>query len=284
MQSILTKSQSRKIEVPYQDGYIVAEFRHDDKCGNGHNMTSVTASIYEPHRIPGETYIDRHGKRYWNTAGGCLHDEIVEAFGKTHPEMVALIKWHLCSTDEPMHYVANAVYLAGDRDCWGRAAGEPSNFEHVVYFGNFPLRWTAGRNGDFLRWLIAEGETKPGQADYEVIRIDHANRQGDTFEYGPKFTLGGAPDAWYQCPFDTEQEALEWLEAAMLHGVRFVKRATAWSKGKERELDEARAVAVWPDATDEDLTTPGLAERLKARLPRLLEEHRAAVEAAGFTW
>jgi len=41
---------------------------------------------------------------------------------------------------------------------------------------------------------------------------------------------------------------------------------------------------VWPDATDEDLTAPGLRERLDARLPGLLMEFRAAMEELGFVW
>lgn len=55
-------------------------------------------------------------------------------------------------------------------------------------------------------------------------------------------------------------------------------------EGKERELDAARAAAIWPDATDEELTEPGLEERLTARLPALLERFRAIVEGFGFTW
>jgi len=53
---------------------------------------------------------------------------------------------------------------------------------------------------------------------------------------------------------------------------------------KTRNLDHARSSAVWPDATDEDLTAPGLKERLEARLPQLLVEFRAAVESLGFTY
>ena len=40
----------------------------------------------------------------------------------------------------------------------------------------------------------------------------------------------------------------------------------------------------WPDATDEDLTAPGLKERLEARLPALLEAFQAGVESLGFTF
>lgn len=51
-----------------------------------------------------------------------------------------------------------------------------------------------------------------------------------------------------------------------------------------RELDAARRAAIWPDATDEDLTAPGLEQRLEARLPALLAEFRNAVESLGFVF
>jgi hypothetical protein len=55
-------------------------------------------------------------------------------------------------------------------------------------------------------------------------------------------------------------------------------------EGKERDLDAASHSAIWPDATDEELTEPGLKERLLARLPQLLEEFKQAVEHFGFEY
>lgn len=55
-------------------------------------------------------------------------------------------------------------------------------------------------------------------------------------------------------------------------------------EGKARELDKARNAAIWPDATDEDLTAPGLTARLEARLPKLMEEFKQAVESLGFVY
>lgn len=55
-------------------------------------------------------------------------------------------------------------------------------------------------------------------------------------------------------------------------------------EGKEREPDKARNAAVWLDATDEDLIAPGLKERLEARLPRLMQEFKTAVESLGFIY
>ena len=54
--------------------------------------------------------------------------------------------------------------------------------------------------------------------------------------------------------------------------------------GKGRELDAARSVAVWPDATYEQLTDENLATALKERLPGLLVEFRRMIESLGFVW
>jgi hypothetical protein len=69
------------------------ELRYDDNCGNGHNTFSLTM----------DTYVNgRH------ESGGCCHDEAIKIF----PEYAHLIKWHLVSSDGPMHYIANTTYHA----------------------------------------------------------------------------------------------------------------------------------------------------------------------------
>lgn len=57
-------------------------------------------------------------------------------------------------------------------------------------------------------------------------------------------------------------------------------------EGKARELDAARRAAVWPEATDAQLSLPApeLRALLEARLPDLMRAFRADVEAAGFYW
>lgn len=84
---------------------ITVELRFDDECRNGHETFAITADIRE------------NGLEYM---GGCCHDEIAQHF----PELAHLIKWHLVSTDGPLHYIANTLYHAGDRDHNGLRAGE----------------------------------------------------------------------------------------------------------------------------------------------------------------
>jgi hypothetical protein len=75
------------------------ELRFDDECRNGHESFAITATIDE--QING---------RFRDYMGGCCHDEIVAHF----PELAHLIKWHLTSTDGPMHYLANTLYHADE--------------------------------------------------------------------------------------------------------------------------------------------------------------------------
>lgn len=110
--SVLTKSQTKTFgPKPYPSYFkgcmIRATVRYDDQCRNGHNSFSITGEIY----VPGRSDIE---------AGGMLHEDIAKAF----PELAPLLKWHLCSSDGPMHYVANTIFQASERDCHGLLAGE----------------------------------------------------------------------------------------------------------------------------------------------------------------
>jgi hypothetical protein len=189
--SILVKRQRRKLgpKVYTEHGEklrIFADVRYDDECGNGHNTFSITADI------------QRAGKNghWYEHSGGCCHGEIVKHF----PELAPLIKWHLVSSDGPMHYPGNVIYLAGDRDCW----------RHVLRWKNHPIDW-----------------------GFEVVKVPES--------YG---------------------------------------------EGKARELDAARNSAVWPEATDEELSAEPevLKENLLARLPSLMAEFKADIEKFGFIY
>jgi hypothetical protein len=110
--STLTNDQkqhfTKRINLDGVPCKMTVQLRFDDECGNGHNTFSITADI--------------RGRRGFDIIdmGGCLHDEIREHF----PELAHLIRWHLTSTDGPMHYLSNTTYLASDRDHWGLRVGE----------------------------------------------------------------------------------------------------------------------------------------------------------------
>jgi hypothetical protein len=87
--------------------------RHDDRCGNGHNTFSITADLYTQGYIKGEpsTY-QSNGVRVSTSRSGMLHDEIRKRF----PMLSPYLKWHLCSTDGPLHYIENTTYWAWKGD------------------------------------------------------------------------------------------------------------------------------------------------------------------------
>lgn len=101
-ESKLTKAQkkrfTKRIDYDGADADIVVEVRHDDECGNGHNSFTITGTIYKHGRRSGSAWL----------VGGCIHDEIEKYF----PELAQYTKWHLCSTDGPVHYVVNSLYHA----------------------------------------------------------------------------------------------------------------------------------------------------------------------------
>jgi hypothetical protein len=190
---------------------IKSEVRHDDQCGNGQNSFSVTAKIQR-----------KDGRGAWKDhAGGCCHKEIAKHF----PELAPLIKWHLTSTDGPMHYIANTVYHVlehGPKKAW-------------VYFDD-PAN---GIKKECVKYCDLEKA-------HEMCLIP-----SKTFNY-----VSGV-------------------------GYRLEKDMKT---AKERNLDHARACAVWPDATVNHLTAPGLETRLMERFPSLMAEFKAAVESLGLTY
>lgn len=253
-----------------------AEIRFDDHCHNGHNDFAIT----------GFGWYDHYKSRDWDF-GGCCHEMIAEVF----PELEPLIKWHLVSTDSPMHYLANALYLAGDLDHNGRRKGEPSHWEERVKFGDFPITFEVGAK--FLAWLKAALEhraktlrTNPQRKDFQVVEVPHVKKPGDTYDFQPHYSFDDFTDSWYDAPFKSQAQALEWQTALLTCDMQVVRLVTGYSKGKERELDKARSVAKWPEATDEQLCLPReeLKALLEARLPGMMAEFRKTMDDIGMLW
>ena len=258
----------RPIEGYGKGATLSVTLRFDDEFRNGHETFSITGEV----RRPGQRDIE---------AGGCLHDDIAKVF----PELAPLIKWHLTSTDGPMHYVANTCYHAGNRDCNGLRKGEPHQFQLRVKFGSFPIHFEKSQR--FCIWLREALEfngsvlkTNPNRKNFEVVEVTHKEHPDWT-----KFSFDDFTDKWHDCPFDSRREAEQWREA-LRFDVSFPRMPTAFGEGKERDLDAARSCAVWPDATDEELCQerPQLEAALKARLPALLAEFKQAMLEIGFIY
>lgn len=239
-----------------------ARVRYDDRHGNGHDELAVTADI----TVGGQ-----------QIAGGCLHDEIA----KTFPELQPLLQWHLMSSAGPMHYPGNAVFLAGDRDCWGRRAGEPSAYEFGIRVNRSPI--TLRLRKPFWEWLNEH-------LDVQLEPVPVAHDKPEVFT--PNFTVQvseaewGYSAKWHECPFSDLAAVSEFCQAWNTCEIEFVKVVAAHSQGKARELDAARAAAIWPDATDAELSVEPeeLRRVLAARLPGLVTEFRRTIEAAGLQW
>lgn len=202
---------------------IRAALRYDDSCGNGHNTFSIT----------GET--QHKASRDWRgDSGGCIHEEIAKHF----PEYARVIKWHLVSSDGPMHYVSNTCYHAGNRDHNGLLAGEK--------------RQIIDRKTGLPAWELKALDRRTG----EEVSLFSIDRFVDSIKEP-------------ECPYDIKY--VPWCRVG---------------EGKARDFDAARSCAVWPEATDEQLSLPReeLEKLLLARLPALMQDFKAAMESLGFVY
>jgi len=115
IKSILVKDQkkvfSKQVLIDGVSAFFKVTIRYDDQCGNGHNSFSITGDI--------------HGRNI--DIGGCVHEEIAEHF----PELAKYIKWHLCSSDGPLHYVANTLYWLGYSGWCDGKKDSPPNFDYA---------------------------------------------------------------------------------------------------------------------------------------------------------
>jgi len=112
--SKISPLQSQKVQKRYiEDGksYLLnVNIRYDDLCKNGHNTFSLT----------GELYHSLDNLKNFIISSGTIHEDIQ----KHMPEMADLIKYHLCTSQGPIYYIENTLYLAGNKDCWGLMQGE----------------------------------------------------------------------------------------------------------------------------------------------------------------
>lgn len=231
-------SETRPCPSYGEHATIRADVRFDDECRNGHNTFAVTGTIRDP----------RYRGSRGELAGGCVHEEIAKAF----PELAPLIRWHLTSSDGPMHYIANTIYLAGDRDYNRLRKGER---RHAINGKTLEKLWT-------LVVVNAEGVGISKTPTGDEYRHD---------ETVPLFIIDT------HCSGDAPRLAtpvLRW-EPQWIVG-----------EGKERQLDAARRSAVWPDASDAELSVEP--DELKAALVErhagLVAAFRRDMVAAGFLW
>jgi hypothetical protein len=139
-------SQTYRIQAKYGLDYEFA------RRNNQAPYFSITATI---------EWKDSARPHHWREhSGGQLHEEVARHF----PTLAPYLRWHLVSTAEPMHYIANAKYW------WERAMGivtpgtspaspgEPDPrdaFKRTVILGGIPgeqIPYTDDWN-DIEKWL-----------------------------------------------------------------------------------------------------------------------------------
>lgn len=265
--SVLVKRQTKEVvkEGVEFEGQtyrkVVAEIRFDDQCGNGHNTFTLTGSAWAK------------GNFRQNDPDTCgsIHDLLSKAF----PELKHLIKWHGVTSDGPLAYLGNTLFLSGDRDYNGHRAGDANSWDTLLKFGDFPILVEADTR---FREFLLNPELDKNALDIEAV--EYPKKSGD-FDYKPKYTLKGFVCQWYQCPFDSLAEAQNFLKALQTYPITEEKIVTGYSKGKAPELEAARRAAAWPDATLEQLQDEKL---LLERLPALMQEFKNDMESLGFTY
>lgn len=81
---------------------------------------TATAELTDYFSLTGNIWRKAKNGRWVDDRCGCIHDDIAKHF----PELRPYIKWHLCGTEQPLHYLANTLWHAGDKDCHGLREGE----------------------------------------------------------------------------------------------------------------------------------------------------------------
>lgn len=273
-------SEPRPVPSMWEDDAALCRVTidYDDRHGNGHNTFSITATVWDKRRGEPSRSHDRG-----HLMSGLCHDRIAETF----PELAYLLDWHGMTSDGPLHYIQNTVYFAGDKDHYGMSAGEPYNFHRTIRFTNFPypsLLRTLPES--FLTHLEELFHDKGTSGTHTIVPVahKHAGVEGQ-YQFRPRYTIAGYDVPWHDCPFDTFQQAQDLINALSRHHWEMISVPGNYSEGKVRQLDDARRSAIWPDATDEELSVPEeeLKAKLQKRLPSLLKRFKVILDNIGFS-
>lgn len=176
--SVITKMQKKTAvklkvldgDINYRPVDIIVNLRYDDSCGNGHNSFGITADVYEAGRRSDSAYV----------MGGCCHEVIARHF----PKLEKYIKWHMTSSDGPMHYLANTMYHASDRDHWGLRKDEKRQL--VNGRTNLPV-WQAVVKNRFGEEVPIHDSLAPG---YGWVDSKEPPPRDGNIEWVPRWIVG----------------------------------------------------------------------------------------------
>ncbi len=243
MNTVLVKHQKKvtdwkEYEEHGQTYRIRSTVRYDDECGNGHNSFAVT----------GEIEHKRGNHRFYEHSGGCIHDKV----GKWFPEIKPLIKWHLTSSDGPMHYTANTLHYYK---------------KHLFLLNKPTIMAELQKRRDTLKSAGALTLHR-----FESIWVLEGVYQGKKYSVDRSMT-------WEK---PSVKEMYEEIYTDILGDPA---KDLYLNKGDtiESTLASARHCAIWDDMPG-GVDVADMEKQVEARLPQLLKDFRKAVEGYGFTY
>lgn len=135
---------TKTIRLERNGDVLIAKAKIESHSGQ-HPYFSMTGDLYDRNRPnrDGKT-TNASGKSRWLGSCGAIGDTIVE----WKPELSQFERWHLTSTDGPMHYLANAIFHAG-----------------------FCLGMEDSRNLEYLKSTIVYGAVE-GDSDVDLASLD----------------------------------------------------------------------------------------------------------------
>ena len=263
MESILTKNQvqkySKNIIIEGKESVINIEIRYDDQCGNNHNSFHITGATYTSRTSQDDKYC---------YSMGCIHEEISEYF----PEYKHLIKWHGMNSEGPSYYIPNTLFHARDKT-HEVPVGTPIRFREELKFDNIPFTFKEQTKG-FFKYL-------QDIKDFDKIDIISKTHK-DSNTYSDNYTFTGfETNNWYGCPFMDKVKAQQFLETLKLYKFKIIQIPTDWCEAVEPNLESARSIAIWEDATLKQLQDK---KQLEDRLPQLIQDFKIDIEAIGFIY
>ncbi len=251
----------------------------NDKCNYKFEIGFTKFAGQAPYfSITGDTWeLGKPAIERYSMGSGAL------TLGEYVPELAYLDQYHLMSTEQPMHYVANSVYHASAKDCHGLLKGEKQyKDEFVLKFEGFPFSFKA-KSAGFDACLKQTTHWKA----WKVQAVEHPPEKNSSYKYSPNYTFINSvgeliTSEWYKCDFRDEDEAQEMFTAlqTLKWSYKAVPVLYRVGEGKEPDLDAARRSACWPDAQLEDFTI----EKLEARLPKLMKQFKKDLKKAGIDW
>jgi len=264
----LPKSENTTLK---QEKQIKATYKGEDYC------LTISWSYHSANK-------NRHFSMTYNSRNSSGYS--AETISTVFPEYAKYLKWHLVSSDGPMHYMGNSMYFAGNRDYDGLLKGERKVISeaHYLYANNVPkflYKFTNRHTNDLgvIGDLLFDPRRKT--KTIRTFEIFH------TPSYDPTKTLSRfslAPDTeWVNAYFEDEESidmCIKVLQTCDTIELRNEPDIVRIGKGKEPDLQAARDSAVWPEAELEDFTE----EKLKARLPALMEEFKKDIIELGFEY